>query len=286
MSTLQPNASITEYISDELVKDEKSFEARFALNMLISLSTISYCIWDDRDKKYVGLVNYPIKNNQEDTLKHILDNDSWLKKKYKSITVGIYTTISTLIPEDHFNEKSLGHYLDFNFSNLTTSKYLFQAETIQGLKSKNIYAIEKKLVDLVKKSFPNAVIKDSNSSFLTFVLQESVKLDNAVVYINIVKNTLQIAITKNGTLQIHNHFHFTNNEELIYDLLYVLDQFEIDKEWTTVHLFGDIQKEDTLYTQINKYISKLYLGRKPTDKKFGFKISMLPSHQYCNLFTL
>jgi hypothetical protein len=65
---------------------------------------------------------------------------------------------------------------------------------------------------------------------------------------------IEIAAKSNNNLLFYNVFSFENNEDVLYYLLFMMEQFSLNPLSTRLLIGGQVQTNDSLIISIKKYI--------------------------------
>ena len=85
------------------------------------------------------------------------------------------------------------------------------------------------------------------------------------MHIFVDNNTLIIVVMNDGQLEFCNIFPYHTSNDLIYFVLFVLDEIlGVEKENCPVHLYGNIDSQSEIYQLIRTYISQVSLLNEPS----------------------
>ena len=68
------------------------------------------------------------------------------------------------------------------------------------------------------------------------------------------RDHFEIVVIENGQLMFYNSFVYQTKEDLIYFILFTVEQLKLDPETIPITLIGDLTKDDERYEIIYKYI--------------------------------
>ena len=85
-------------------------------------------------------------------------------------------------------------------------------------------------------------------------------------------------------LVFYNRFDFNTKEDLIYYLLFIIDQLKLNPEETPVVITGDISKDDDNYMIIYKYIRNVSVFNSEISKENKFYNSLKSDITLLNSF--
>ena len=259
-----------------LIKDS-SFDSlqisKYHLSIELSEKSISYCIVDKNKYRCYLLFS---QNYESQNLLKILNEDEFITREFLSKSISFVNFPNTLIPKELYNEKDKKNIFSVNHS-LTNEELV-----IDELKSKiiNLYAIPNTIFQTVKNVIPEAIIR-SNSSILinNFLslnnLQETMFLFLKDSYINIV-------VTKSDGLIFQNKFEYQTKEDLLFYVLFSIQQLNFSNEEINTVIYGNISKEE--YNILYQYIRNIKFGNKLKDISCSNEFNNIEDHCYNILY--
>ena len=259
-----------------LIKDS-TFDSlqisNYHLSIELSEKSISYCIVDKNKYRCYLLFS---QNYESQNLLKILNEDEFIMREFLSKSISFVNFPNTLIPKELYNEKDKKNIFSVNHS-LTNEELV-----IDELKSKiiNLYAIPNTIFQTVKNVIPEAIIR-SNSSILinNFLslnnLQETMFLFLKDSYINIV-------VTKGDGLIFQNKFEYQTKEDLLFYVLFSIQQLNFSNEEINTVIYGNISKEE--YNILYQYIRNIKFGNKLKDISCSNEFNNIEDHCYNILY--
>ena len=92
--------------------------------------------------------------------------------------------------------------------------------------------------------------------------------DKENVYINLENNKLIITIFRKNKLIFNNTYEYQTKEDILYYILFCLEQLKIDRDKVKVLLYGNIREKDETFNLLFEYIRHVSLAK--DEKKFTF----------------
>ncbi len=253
------------------------------LSIEIGLNSIGYSIFDTLTLTYIVLKDFEFdsRNIEESItiLERIITSEFLLKKEFYSSCLSLNNLPSTLVPTPFFNDKKKENILNFNqkiYDDILTDK-------LQHIDAVNIYSVPTKLTELIQKHFPSTQIKSSSSIWIDQLLAQN--KEDEKVYAVISDNLLELFVIKNGKLELHNNFVTGSKEDVLYYLLFVMEQLGLSTEKTELVLFGHILKSDELYQLLFNYVRYISFGKRPNNLQYANELGSIKEHQYFCLFS-
>lgn len=196
----------------------------------------------------VSLASLSVNKSNADKVKHLILHHKLNSMEKVNVFISLGNSTYTIVPSVFAvkgNEASL-----LNFSNTKN------ADVVRNEKFKDmqfIYGADPELISLLEKEFKNAVIRHSGSAAIELFFSNP-SLKNADVWINIEAASFELLAGKGKKLLFYNRFDFSGNEDVLYYLLFMMEQYQLDSEKIRLYLSGNIEAGNSLYNLLKKYI--------------------------------
>ena len=226
------------------------------LSIQFSLDGFSFCTYNQEDK----IINFAEFNFEKrvdnpqvllEKIEAIFASEVLLQEDFSEVLVIHQNNLSTIVPTQFFDEKSLKDYLKYTIKVLNDDLIAF--DEISSISAKNVYVPYVNINNYIFQNFGVFEYKHHLS-----VLIEKLSAQNTSeeehVFVNVSKNDLDIIILKGKELIFSNSFSFSTKEDFIYYILFVLEQLKLDTETVSLSFLGDIEKESELYTIVYNYV--------------------------------
>ncbi len=241
--------------------------------------------FDEQTKRYVAFEQYSL-GDQDDwhsvqrKLEPIFQQEQL--QKGKSINLSFSSSLYTFVPKALFDEQKLEEYLTFNHDLNANSSLRFYYNSIDCFDTVVVYAIPRGIDFLAKAKLPTF-----NWFHHSLPLSEAIHFDSSnqsKLNIHIQKQCFDIVYAPDGKLRFFNSFTYKSAEDFIYFLLYVMEQLELNRETTTLKLFGEIERNSSIYKLLYTYIKEVEIAERSKEVNFSSVLSEIPQHYYYNLF--
>lgn len=252
---------------------------------MVSGTSIRYAIRDSRDNQLLLLFNQDIEAdaNMPESLRQLVREEEELLAKYRKISLLIRTPAFALRPESLETKDTDAEFLEFLFGLPypgARSEPLLQS----GIKA--IYHLPAELLGEIKSTFGPVEIRHSSAALLDHYFKLNSANGKSKVYAHLHQPFVELTLIKNGNLHYHNYFEFRSKEDLVYYILLLYEQWDLDREEIPLILSGDIMQDSSVYPLLYKYIASLQFARLPEalqcdEEYFGD----LPLHRYVNLLS-
>lgn len=274
-----------EYYKERLVlKDKANIKEGVTLSLFISHHSLIFSISDKAFKKitqlvHVELINLPgATQSFAEKIAFLLNNYQLPQKKFEKVIISILSKDFTLVPEAYSNSGDLKEFLSFS-SGLAEVKNS-QVHTIKNVKF--CYAFDPDLIQYLEKTFTQAIIKHAGA-INTDLFFSNHSLINCNLFLVINDGLLEIAAKEKNDLLFYNVFSYENNEDVLYYLLFMMEQFNLNPLQIKLMISGQVQTNDALLLSIKKYIKQVSFVVHASDLKLEGELAKLPQHHYFTL---
>ncbi len=236
------------------------------------------------ENEIVHLEHFMLKAGEktDEVLEHLINNNDFFSHNYANVYIGISTPHYTLVPGALFENANKEQLLKFNHA--VSSDELVLSDEIISVESHCAYAVNRKVKELLGKTFPNNHIKHKTTC-LVESLSSTASKTHKTCLVNVQGENMDVALY-NKKLLFFNSFSFQTAEDFLYFILASLEQNACHLEETEIVLAGEIETGSALYNTVKKYIPKVKFAVTDTSivKKNDFM--KLPEHFYYSLFNL
>jgi hypothetical protein len=260
----------------------------YGLAIQFSDTAFSYCILDFRHNKF--LVLHKVKRNDfpsatalnapkpaiGDFLNSVFSAMPWLKNPYKAVKIAYEGRKSTLIPGPLFDAGQIDKYLQFNFD-LNPDERIFSDHLAQ-MDNHNVFTIPGVLADAMKVHFP--AIRPVH---VTSVLIESIwanfknRINAGRVFIHMREKYFDLMIYDGRQMSYFNTFPYQNAEDVVYYLVFVMEQLNFNPEEIHTVLLGQVERASHLYELLAKYVRHVEFVRRNDAFKYSYLFNQVPS---------
>ena len=253
----------------------------YHLSIQLGTYHFSYCLLNSSTLTYDYVKKYSLnsKDNIASEITEIINNDDILKAEFSSQSLAFVNFPSTLVPESLYKKEEAETLLSFNTK--VTGKVL--ADNIVSQKAYLIYSVPESILGIVSTFFPKAKYKAQESILIQQYSQLNTENTKTYLYLN--EQKLGITIFDSDKLIFNNSFKYTSKEDLLYYLLFSLEQLNLSPNSIDVTVFGSIEDSDEHFILLYEYIRNIKLGKRPHQFSFPAEFNSLADHKYFGLFT-
>ena len=227
------------------------------LSIHISLNGLSFCIIDLISNEIDFLRTYSLSKNTTPkellkTLKKGFKENDELSNSFSSVKIIHYNNLSTVVPEPLFDKNNALSYLKFN-SKILQNDYAAYDEIFNN-ECVNVYIPYVNINNYIFKMFDSFVYNHYSSIILEKVKLNEKNTITPSLYLNINSNHMELIYFVKNKLIFYNRFDFSTKEDIIYYLLFTIDQLKLNPEEIPLVITGNISEDDDNYKIIYEYI--------------------------------
>lgn len=260
-------------------------ENRLKVQLQISPKYIYRTFIDTSDNRFVGYDEFYLGEHDRwetayDDIQTIFRRD---KNIYQKVVVAIIDSLFTLVPNSLFSSEESLAYLKLNHEVSEENHLTVQENNIESLNSTLVFGFPKRIHELFKQQFAGFQLLHYGSPLLELSGLE-LSLQNESFKLHIQYDHFEIIYNKAGKLVFFNRYNYQTVEDLIYYLLYVMEQLQVDRDEIQLEAFGEFEEQSAIFEMLLKYIRKVKIRNRTAEMKYSAVLSELPKHYYFNLF--
>lgn len=264
-------------------KTDESFDpfdtSGYSLFVQASETHVSWCILDNEKNKFVVLESFA------SYLQEIAENIPWIKQRFDSVCLMIENNRSTLIPAPLFDPDQKQRYIDFIHEKDDTAETLF--DKLIQLEIVNVYSVSAKLLEAGLKIFPGAKTFHHSSALIHSIwMNYKNRISRKKAFIYVRESDFDLILFDGKQVNYYNAFHFEAPTDLIYYVIFVMEQLTLNPEETEVVLMGNIEKESEIYDLLYRYIRNIEFVKRNQAFKYSYLFNEVPAHHFYPLFNL
>ncbi len=253
------------------------------LSIQVSLSGLSFCILNRTSNIVEFLVNKSFDKNANpyealEQLKKALGTHPELSSSFSSVVIIYQNELSNLVPKSFFDENQLADYLKFS-SKILKSDFISHDEVAVN-EAVNVYVPYMNINNFIFDTFGVFEYKHASTILIDTILQEKREHEGTVMYLNFNANHFELIAIKDKKLHLYNSFEYTTKEDVIYFLLFTIEQLNFDPETVKLKLMGLIEKDDDVYAMIYNYVR--FVDFYKPNYNFEFSTESNPLQTYHN----
>ena len=260
---------------DESFRPEES--NHYSLVMEIEVKKFSYSLLDTEKNKFVGVGSF------RQPFSEVINSNSWISNSFHSRRIIIANSRSTLIPSALFSQNEKQDYLDFNIER--DGNDIVHHDWLENLGIYNIYCIPEQLQNNINVIFPGAKLCHVSSVLIESLFVNYKNLMGAGrMFMNVRDEEFDLMIFNGKNLTYFNSFSFKAPEDLVYYVIFVMEQMNLNPEETPLVLVGQIEKKSSTYDLLFRYIRNIDFAGRNEKFNYSYVLEDIPGHHFYTLF--
>ncbi len=232
---------------------------QYILSCEISDSSFACEVLDSVDNQSIASERYDFPVQKEPVsitqyLDSIYETHDFLKSlKWKSVEIIIDNQSFTLVPLDLFKKEYTSRYLQLAKGTLITDNEEVHTYTHEDLAMVNVYNSERELYNWLSDTYPlvEMSFKHKTSQLIDFGVFTS-KAQTAFLYFG--NHHFTMVITANGSLKFCNRFAYKTAQDLVYYVLFTMNELGIEPDEIILRLNGNITEQSEDFELLNQYL--------------------------------
>ena len=291
--------SLPEQLNQVLNIADQTFDqqqtASYRLSIRIAADGISFCLSDPERNIYTQLASFENstyrgsrrleKEAVEEMFENVVSLHLWLKGQFSSVNILFEDCRYTLLPLPLFDLNSYQSIYEYNFTNTIDEEVFYTAVPVSD--AVLLYGVPIGLVDSLKERYPNARFFHGNIPLLTTFINKYRNEDNqGSVLANFRNGAMDILVLNERKLQLLNSYTCKTDEDVLYFLVFAIEQIGLNPETADLHLSGIIEQDSNLYFLIKKYVRNVCFINRNDDFRYCYAFERVENHQFYNLLNL
>jgi len=232
------------------------------LSVQASLNGLCFLVYnkDTLELLHQQEVSFPATYTPEETLLKIKESLAVNAGEFSEITevtVIHQNTLFTLVPKELFDESSLTSYLKFNTKLLDNDYIAFDVLDKDDIVV--VYVPFTNINNYFFDLFGEFTYQHASGIFIKNALSQATEtLPKMHVYVH--QKQLDILVKENNSLRLFNSFQYSCPEDLIYYILFVAEQLQLDPEVFLLEFYGTITEDDPNFKMAYTYIRNISIN--------------------------
>ena len=255
---------------------DESRTGDYGLVLQVTGRSCAFSVFDQTRETYIALESYDIP------LSGLVSQGHWLKNPFNSVHTIIENNRSTLIPEVLFVESEKESYLEFSMEPIDDEMIRF--DKLNGIEAVNVFGISSSLYEEIIAGFPDAKICHL-SSFMIDTIWRNFKhrITEKRIFVFLRQADLNMLIFDKKQLVYSNAFHIRTPEDVVYFVIFVMEQLNLNPEEIPVTLLGNINRDSPEFDLLFRYIRNLDFAPRNEDLHRSHVFHDVPDHAWYSL---
>ncbi|MBN2764655.1 MAG: DUF3822 family protein [Bacteroidales bacterium] len=236
---------------------QKEKTEQYYLSIQADLNGFSFCLYDNQQKKHVVFRKYVLHTNQliENFLKKLEDifkTDDLLSLPYASSDFMFLSQKSTLIPDAYFDKNLLKSYFEFNHTLDALDEIHYNY--IPYIDAYNVFTLHNYVATAVSHHIKGIKFYHQALPFIEKTMEYADARQKQIVAVGLNHVFFDILVCNGNKLKLYNTFQYAGPTDLLYFILFICKQCEIDPAQQELLLSGELSEILTYRDAIREYI--------------------------------
>lgn len=214
------------------------------------------------------------EGNNADMIELLVNNYGLAKTKYQKLNITLLNHQFTIVPEAYAAVSDVKSLLNFN-----TGMNAVRALKHNVDEAEFCYTADTDTLAFLERTFPSASIRHSGAVLIHLLFNHYTLKDKDAV-VNIGNGVLEIAVKEKNRLSFYNVFNYSSNEDILYFLLFTMEQLALDPLKVKIAIAGQKPADSDLVKAIKKYIRQVHFCVNDPSVKLKGEALSLPGHYY------
>jgi len=230
------------------------------LSVQVSLTGLSFLVTaiDTGGILFFHEQHFATPNSPEEILVSLQDTLSTkdeLTQGVASVSLTYATDIYTVVPAALFKEEKASEYLKFN-SKILANDYI-ASDLVESYDLVVVFVPFMNINNYLFDTFGSFEYYHNASLLLKHILDLEKFNKSEKLYLHLQKEHVDCIALQNEEIQLCNTFPYKTNEDLLYYVLFCLEQLKLNPDKIEVVCLGMIDEEDEKFETLYKYIRNL-----------------------------
>ncbi|MEI6900738.1 MAG: DUF3822 family protein [Bacteroidota bacterium] len=246
---------------------------RYELTLLSGVKSCSCSVLDPEAGKYLLLESYDVPFPGESNL------IEFLSLPWKTTRIIIESNASTLVPEPLFKPEQLSSFLSVTTESTGNEPCFFNRLLIPEIY--NVFSLPGEQVRLLENHFPLLPLYHISTALIDGIwMNYKNHLTSLKIFLYLEETDFYMVIFDKQQLLFLNSYHYLLPEDLIYYVIFVLEQLEINPEEVPMTLMGSITNDSPVFHLLYQYIRNLDFTEGNENYNNSEALKRLPFHIY------
>lgn len=178
------------------------------------------------------------------------------KDAFRQAQIISYHQPATFIPLEFFDKKYLSNYLAL--TGKAAANQIFNYDVLETAQTVTVYTTPKKTLEILNRHLTESTLCHYSSFLYAEVLQisKSVNIKNQL-FIHLQAGGMDLYLIENNALRFQNYFSIKNEDEFLYYIFFVVEQYQLKTDAFEIIFLGQIEAYSSFYEVLKQYHSKI-----------------------------
>jgi hypothetical protein len=219
-----------------------------------------------------------------DVLADIKTSSALLNRHYNTTRVYYNFSETLIVPESKFSIAAGRDYLDQVYGE-NPNDHVAYAKLLTDTSMIAVYRVKASVSEWVSRQFPSHQLNHIYSEILNKLLTKSLP-DGYFTSLRFYSKHLIATVFKDKKLQLIQSFSYQSDEDILYYLLSIIKQLELNPEFSQAEISGELSKQSSLAKQLPDLFANINWDNSGNGGVFSTVIKDHPAHYFTPYFKL
>jgi hypothetical protein len=234
------------------------------LSIQLSLNGLSFCITDTVNQNLIEAkrLRFPVAINESElknAISNFLELHQVLNHSYESVVVVHTNPLFNIVPIPLFNKNQLADYVKFNTQVLPSDEVAY--DLIEHQEMAVVYIPFTSVNNYIFEHFGSFDFKHHSGLHLEELLPIQHDQKETACYLHLDQGILSMTVIKEKKLLFFNQFTVHTTEDLLYFILFSLEQLHVDIHEVQALFYGETTAIDPYFKKAAQYIAHCSIYR-------------------------
>ncbi|WP_187632181.1 DUF3822 family protein [Hymenobacter lutimineralis] len=150
----------------------------------------------------------------------------------------------------------------------------------------NVFAADRQVAEWFAQMYPTGKLLHHTSALLEGLVHQSDRGAPRRLYVSISAHQVTLIVIRDKKPEFCNVFTFATPEDLIYYIILVMQELQLNPDQDPVIVWGDLLHDSALFTILRKYVRNIRFGNRPYDLGYSYRLNDVFEYRYFDLFSL
>jgi hypothetical protein len=247
-----PKPSIRILVSDKVHPDP----AEMSLCVDVGDSHMTFALLRKSEGRLLGFESYTLNpHSRQDDVEEILRDSPFLKIPFENACLTYNTPEAVLVPGSLHEPSNAGEVVSLIHGDMPSGIIL--QEHVPGADMYNVYRVPGWLHRAVTARFSNGEYWHAYSALLKSIGKRRIDWQRTFLYLWFFPTHVIVTLLKDDRLMLMQSFPYETPEDLSYQMLNIVGQFDLDISGLQIYMSGLIDKDSIIHDEIMKYFLNL-----------------------------
>jgi hypothetical protein len=253
------------------------------LAMVMGEYRFSCCVLDFRRNRFLGLHHFLQEDpavrvyDFQGLFRQVLTTLPWMKLPFRMVKAAFDGEKATLVPSMLYIPDDPGSYLAYNHR-LEAGDIVSQ-DHLMPLDAWQIFAVPGALAEEAAACFPGIRLAHSMSLLIESIwINFKNRIKTTHIFLHFRDPFFDLMVFDGRKMDYVNVFRFQAPEEVLYYVIFVMEQLALNPETVPVVLLGEVEESQAIQELIFKYIRYVSFARRNDAYHYSYTLNQVPEH--------